>query len=328
MDRGDGGCTASGNWGVDLNRNHSFFWGCCGGSSSDPCLETYRGPSPGSEPETQAFEQYFATVMKDQNGLNDDDEIAARSPITTTGVFISLHSYGDLVLWPWSFEGYGNAPNHPELRTIGRKFALYSGYSPTGGIGYEADGTIDDWTYGKFGIASYTFEVGEDWGYCGGFFPGYECIDGYGGRDFWNETKQAFLYAHRIARTPYLSAYGPDAESVTLLKTGVSGAVAGQLAATITDHRCCGDMPQPIGGAEYFLEAPGDDGTGVPMSPLDGGWGDLSETAVALVDTSGPTSGQHYVLVHGQNEDGLWGPFSVAFLPAGHRLYLPLMTKD
>ncbi|MGD9030463.1 MAG: M14 family zinc carboxypeptidase [Anaerolineae bacterium] len=329
MDRGDGGCTVSGNWGVDLNRNHSFLWGCCGGSSSDPCDRTYRGPSPGSEPETEAFESYFATVMQDQNGPNGDDEIAPRSPITTTGVFISLHSYGDLVLWPWSFEGYGRAPNEAELRTIGRKFALYSGYSPAGGIGYEADGTIDDWTYGKFGIASYTFEVGPQEGDCRGFFPPYECIDGYDGRAFWDETKQAFLYAHRIARTPYLRAYGPDTQSVTFLETGASGAAVGQITAAIADQRCCGDTPQPVGGAEYFLDALGEDGTGVPMSPLDGGWGDLSETAVALVDTSGLTSGQHYVMVHGQNEDGLWGPFSAAFfLPAGHRLYLPLMTRD
>jgi hypothetical protein len=46
----DDGCTSPAAWGVDLNRNSSFRWGCCDGSSGSPCAETYRGPSPASEP--------------------------------------------------------------------------------------------------------------------------------------------------------------------------------------------------------------------------------------------------------------------------------------
>ncbi len=42
--------------GVDLNRNFVFKWGCCGGSSGDPCDEIYRGPFAGSEPETVAVQ--------------------------------------------------------------------------------------------------------------------------------------------------------------------------------------------------------------------------------------------------------------------------------
>ncbi|MBN1955117.1 MAG: hypothetical protein JW900_08725, partial [Anaerolineae bacterium] len=53
----------TGKFGVDLNRNHSFLWDCCGGSSGDPCDETYHGIAKSSEPETQAFQSYFATVM-------------------------------------------------------------------------------------------------------------------------------------------------------------------------------------------------------------------------------------------------------------------------
>ncbi len=40
-----------GNFGVDLNRNFSFLWGLCG-SSTNTSSNIYRGPSPGSEPET------------------------------------------------------------------------------------------------------------------------------------------------------------------------------------------------------------------------------------------------------------------------------------
>jgi hypothetical protein len=320
----DDGCIYRRYWGVDLNRNHSFLWGCCGGSSPSPCSETYRGPSRGSEPETQAFEGYFAAVMKDQNGPNGDDEIAPASPITTTGIFINLHSYSDLVLWPWGFGGH--APNHAELRTIGRKLAVwtrtddYAGHEPAGSL-YAVDGAVDDWAYGTFGIASFTFEVGPHRGVCGGFFPQYACIDGYAGRDFWAENRPAFLYAHRIAGTPYRTAYGPDVESLTL--TG-----SGQLTATMVDYGWDGDDPRPITGAEYFVDAPGDDGAGMPMGPADGAWGEGSESAVALVDTSGLALGRHVVLVRGRSDEGQWGPFSGIFIDVGHPLYLPLVVTD
>jgi hypothetical protein len=42
--------------GVDLNRNFDWFWSITG-SSSDPCHETYHGPSAFSEPESR--ENFF-----------------------------------------------------------------------------------------------------------------------------------------------------------------------------------------------------------------------------------------------------------------------------
>jgi hypothetical protein len=79
----DDGCSDPGSWGVDLNRNHSFLWGCCGGSSPSPCDETYRGPIRNSEPETQAFQNYFASVFLDWNGPNGDDEVPPAAPDDT-----------------------------------------------------------------------------------------------------------------------------------------------------------------------------------------------------------------------------------------------------
>jgi len=310
----DDGCGDPNTWGVDLNRNHSFKWGCCGGSSGNPCAETYRGPSRGSEPETIAFQTHFASVVPDQNGPNGDDEIAPASPLTTTGILISLHSYSDLILWPFGFSP-GGAPNHTQLQTIARKLAYYNGYAPNGFL-YTVDGSTDDWAYGKFGIAAYTFEVGPSSGSCGGFFPAYGCIDGIDGmpRNFWNENRPAFLYAHKIARTPYLTAYGPDAQNVAVTPDEVPQGTPVNLTANIADHRYGGDPLQPIYGAEYFLDAPGEDGTGLAMSPADGSWGGLSENVVATVDTISLAPGRHYILVHGLNDDGVWGPFTAVFL--------------
>ncbi len=302
----------TGEFGIDLNRNHNFFWNCCGGSSGYPCDETYRGVSAGSEPETQAFQTYIASVIPDQNGPNDDATIAPASPLTTTGTFISLHSYADKVLWPWDLPS--PPPNEAGLETIGRKLASYNGYSPTS-IGYSVDGATDDWVYGKLGIPAFTFEVGSG-GDCGDFFPQYGCIDGIDGmpRNFWDENRPAFLYLHKIARTPYMTGYGPDSEQVVAMPAGAAPGQPVQLTATVADHRYGSDPLQPISGAEYFIDAPGQDGAGTPMAAADGAWGSTSEGVVATVDTTGLAAGRHYLLVHGLNDDGTWGPFTAVFL--------------
>ncbi len=313
----DDGCDYATKWGVDLNRNHSFLWNCCGGSSGDPCVETYRGPSRASEPETQAFESYFASVMLDQNGPNGDDEIPPAAPDDTTGIFISLHSYYDEVLWPWGFTMFGDAPNHAQLETIGRKFAYFNGYEPGGTLWYDTEGTTDDWTYGKFGIASFTFEVGARLGdTCGGFLAAYGCIDGIDDmpRSFWSENRPAFLYAHKIARTPYITSYGPDTLNVSVSLDEVPMGTSADLTATIADHRYGDDPTQRTAAAEYFIDAPGEDGSGIPMSPSDGGWGGLSEEVNASVDSTGLTVGRHYILVHGRNYNGIWGTYTAVFM--------------
>ncbi len=49
--------------GVDLNRNYPTRWGYDNeGSSPNPASDTYRGPSPASEPETQALDGLFAKI--------------------------------------------------------------------------------------------------------------------------------------------------------------------------------------------------------------------------------------------------------------------------
>jgi len=66
-----------------------------GGSSYDPCDETYAGPSPFSEPETLAFSKYYSSLAAGLVG------------------FISLHSYGQLILLPYGVRGI-QLPQHRE----------------------------------------------------------------------------------------------------------------------------------------------------------------------------------------------------------------------
>jgi PKD repeat protein len=315
----------TGNLGVDLNRNSSFYWNTAG-TSPDPCNDMYPGPSAASEPETQAFEAFFPTVFQDFNGPNDDNTLPPPAYITTTGVFITLHSYGDWVLWPWG-QIEDPAPDDAGLRTIGRKFAYYNGHTPAKASAlYPVSGATDDWTYGRFGVPSYTFEVGTGGGPCGGFFCPYECVDGDGTyRDFWGENRPAFVYAHKVARAPYAISYGPDTEDVRVIGGAVDEGTPLQVSATLADRRYPGDPLHPITAAEYALDAPIEGGSGISMT-ASAGWGRTVVTVTAPLNTWNLTPGQHYVLVQAQNDAGDWGPPTAAFFYVTDTAQLPALS--
>ncbi|HST21908.1 MAG TPA: M14 family zinc carboxypeptidase, partial [Blastocatellia bacterium] len=112
-------------YGVDLNRNANFKWGTVNSPTEPLCGQTYPGPTPASEPETTALQNLVRGLFADQRGPLDTDP----APMTTTGFFLTLHSYSNLVLWPWGWTENA-APNSTELAMIGQKFASYNGFTP------------------------------------------------------------------------------------------------------------------------------------------------------------------------------------------------------
>lgn len=146
-------------YGVDLNRNYNGsengdpdgLWGG-DGSSHNPADTTYCGESPFSEPETQAVR----------------DLVLAH----TFEVAIDFHTYGDYVMWPWSFTTE-IAPDDDDLVRIGWELAALNGYLPQQGIYlYPTTGDSSDWLYGAADIFAYCIEVGnEDVGFWEKFHP-------------------------------------------------------------------------------------------------------------------------------------------------------------
>lgn len=68
--------------GVDLNRNYDYSWNT-GGSSSNPCSETYHGTKGFSEVETQVSRD---AIIENRENCK---------------FFLTLHSYGNYLLYPW-----------------------------------------------------------------------------------------------------------------------------------------------------------------------------------------------------------------------------------
>lgn len=186
----------SGTPGVDLNRNSPYFWGDY--SSGNACSEVFRGDSVSSEPETQAIESYLRQVFEEQwsspgQPVADDAE----------GLFISLHSFGRLILMPWEGSGQGpsgNAPNHDQLAWLGRKFGFFTGYEVGRDILYPAGGTTTDFAHGEFGVAAYTFEIGTDFHQACSYFE----------QTLWPRVLDSLVYAARAAHRPYSAPSGPD----------------------------------------------------------------------------------------------------------------------
>ncbi|MDE0884183.1 MAG: M14 family zinc carboxypeptidase [Myxococcota bacterium] len=291
--------------GADLNRNFPFQWDCCGGGSDSECSPTYRGPIPESEPETQAIVDYMRSIFPDQRGPG----LSAAAPADSTGIFIDVHAYGELVLWPWGFAS-SQAPNAIGLQTLGRKLAYWNQYTPEQSIGlYPVDGASDDFGYGDLGIAAFTLELGTT------FFQSCSAFE----QTIVPDNLPSLLYAAKAARTPYMSPAGPE---VTALALDLEIAVAGQpveILATLDDglfNQVNGSEPiQAIAGAEYYVDAPPwAAGLAHLLTPVDGTFDSAAESVSGSIDTSGMSAGQHIVFVRGQDGSGNWGVVRAAFI--------------
>lgn len=149
-----------GGYGVDINRNYPYKWGTCNGSSGSTGSDTYRGPSAGSEPETQALMNLVAEIKPK--------------------ISISYHSFSELVIYPMGCQGT-RVPEADRLLVegIGKELATKlkrdsgSGtYSPGTAweLLYSVDGGDIDWFYAEHKVIPFVIEVNSD---SQGFQPSY-----------------------------------------------------------------------------------------------------------------------------------------------------------
>ncbi|RIK37480.1 MAG: peptidase M14 [Chloroflexi bacterium] len=293
-------------YGVDLNRNSGFKWGQCEGqncSSTAACRDTFRGSGPASEPETQAVESYIRSLFPDQRGPDDDDP----APDDASGLLISLHSYSELVLFPWGWRATPS-PNHDQLQTLGNKFGYFNGYrvcqSGAPGCIYMTDGTTDDWAYGELGVAAYTFELGQ------AFFESCSVFE----ETIAPSNLPALWYAAKNSRRPYQTPAGPDSVEVAVAPARILSGTAITLTALADDTRHTSNSgivepSQPISAARYTIAAPSWI-TGVEsygMAAADGSFDGQVERVQTTVDTTGWPVGRHLLLVESQDQAGNWG---------------------
>jgi carboxypeptidase T len=149
-----------GSIGVDPNRNYGYMWGTLNINTSShvPSDETYVGPRAFSEPETRAVRNLVASEL-------------------FRGV-ITYHSFSQLILYPWGYTSQP-IPDASDLSTMTklakRMQQLIRGvhgitYTPQQSSQlYLTAGDTTDWTYGEYGIPSFTIELRPDSVQHGGF---------------------------------------------------------------------------------------------------------------------------------------------------------------
>lgn len=137
--------------GTDLNRNYGYKWGCCGGSSSFPSSDTYRGSAAFSAPETTRVRDFINSRV-----------VGGVQQIKTS---ISFHTYAELILWPYGYT-YTDIPSdmsqddHSVFVTMGQSMASTNNYTPQQSSDlYITDGSYEDWAYGTHKIFNFTFEM-------------------------------------------------------------------------------------------------------------------------------------------------------------------------
>jgi len=303
----DDGCYDSDSWGVDLNRNSDFKWGSLG-ASSNPCAETYHGPSPSSEPEVQAIQNYVLSIFPDQRGPADSDP----APADAMGTFITLHSYSQLVLWPWGWTS-NPAPNRTALRTLGRKLAFFNGYTPEQSDAlYATSGSTDDWAYGLLGVAAYTIEMGTS------FLQDCPTFEG----TIYPDHLQALLYAAKTAQAPYRLPAGPDMTDLVASPAVVPLNGVAHLQGKADDTRynnTVGTEPvHRISEVSYTIDIPPWSSNPVPvafsMTPADGALDSTVETVQADLDTSNLSPGRHTLFMRARDASGAFGATSAVFI--------------
>ena len=135
---------------VDLNRNFGAFWGGPG-ASDNPLDDTYRGPSPFSEPESQALRAWSATHM--------------------VATINSNHTYSGTVLYQPGFAAvdapglpaYSELPGSPAFAALAARMARAAGYDFGPAFAFdEITGAAEDFNYFNQFSFAYTTEIGFD----------------------------------------------------------------------------------------------------------------------------------------------------------------------
>ena len=312
--------------GADLNRNFTHFWDITNGqgSSGSQCSTTYRGPAPGSEPETQVVETYIRELFDDSRGANDTDPAS----LDTSGIHLDIHSYSELILWPY---GHTNspAPNAVALQTLGRKLAFFNDYTPQQSVGlYFTDGTSDNVSYGELGVPAFTFELGT------AFFQDCSTYE----NTIRPDNLPALMYAAKAVRAPYRLPAGPEVINPSVSPAAPGGMPAGTLVTlrmTATDQRfnnSNGTEPaQNVVSAEYFIDSPPWSDTppvANPMSLADSNPNSPVEEFEAVIDTTGFSQGQHTLYMQATDQDGNTGVVSAVFLEISNSAQPQLSVSD
>lgn len=284
-------CPNSNSRGIDLNRNYPFQWAI--GGSSSACSDVFYGPSEGSEPEVAAQMDYLRSIYDDNRGTAANDA----APDDTAGIFVDIHSFSQLVLWPWGYTDNITA-NDNQLQALGKRTAWFNQYrpQPVNELVITGGGSIDA-VYGELGVASLAFELGT------AFFQDCETFE----NQILPDNLAALLYLARVTQAPYTQPLGPDIENLSVIPNVIIENTSVQISGTANDNRYNQSnglqVSEPIDSVKLYInELPINSSNGQNLAALDGSYDAEIEAFVGDVDTQFLFPGKN--LIYLQANDG------------------------
>lgn len=147
--------------GVDPNRNFDNHWNYDEeGSSSNPSSDTYRGPSPASEPETKAAQGILKRV-----GFE---------------FLVNYHTYGPWLIYPEGWQTSTATEDDPIYFALSgnRERPAIPGFVPgiSADVLYVTNGEMDGYAQDAAGTIGWTPELNEGCEGCGFVFPDDEAL--------------------------------------------------------------------------------------------------------------------------------------------------------
>lgn len=211
---GDGQVDAN-NDGVDINRNFSARWNFdTEGSSGAPNSQTYRGPSPASEPETQALQN----LVREQ-GFR---------------LMLNYHSAAELILYPDGWQDQTRTADDPIFTALAGTLQdpAVPGFTPMLSAGlYITNGETCDFAHGQAGTLCFTPELSTP-------------PPGSGGGTFEFPDDEALIQAEFVKNLPFALDIARSAQQPEEPSSHLTGRVADPI--EVDDFAVSYGSPQPV----------------------------------------------------------------------------------
>ncbi|KAF3932341.1 hypothetical protein ABW20_dc0100494 [Dactylellina cionopaga] len=129
--------------GTDINRNWNAYWSTPGGSSTNPCDETFRGLSAGNTPENTALTKHAQTLTNGK-GIK---------------LYIDWHSFSQLILLPYGYDCNRQVANYDKQISLAKGVA--SAIKSTSKNTFTPGATCPDLYKAVGGSTDYMQDVGK-----------------------------------------------------------------------------------------------------------------------------------------------------------------------
>jgi len=310
-------CGGGYEYGVDINRNFNFFWGDSNGASDHPCDSDYHGPSPTSEPETQALADYAMKLFpENQRRVNPEDRINDEFGEEIESMYIDIHASGGYVYYPWGHKD-AKSPDDEALQALGRKINYFNGYKLWAGsqpdFVYPASGDTSDYMYAKHGVASLGFEIGDD------FYQECESFEA----EVVPINLPALLFAAKNVQKPFSTIKGPDVFDLNVRHVNgdlriSAHASDSKMVNTIQNFPDFQTGSQRIMNVHLYLDVHPDDyqvgDTRWEMETVDDGFDSSEETVGLVVKANTLSPGRHVLYSQASDSNSYKGPVTSFYL--------------